>query len=192
MKPTRLGRHQGESALVVLMIVQVTCAMLFMLDIFGDVRDRAPGDAIGWHLTIELSANLALILAIIIEALYLKRLLAQHVRNEIALSAARGALDDLMQSYFNSWHLTPAEIDVATFVIKGFSIAEIAALRHSAEGTIKSQLNAIYRKSGLAGRGQLVSLLIEDLLHAPIGETRPAQRGGPADIGAGAGEDSLL
>jgi DNA-binding NarL/FixJ family response regulator len=187
MTPKRLGRHQGESALVALMVVQITCAFLFMLDIVGDVQDRQPGDTIGWHLTIELSANLALILAIIIEALYLKRLLAQHARNEIALSAARGALDDLMQAYFSHWHLTPAETDVATFVIKGFSIAEIAGLRQSAEGTIKSQLNAIYRKSGLTGRSQLVSLLIEDLLHSPIGGVKPANPG--ADIANGAGAD---
>jgi len=186
MKPKRLGRQQGERALVALMAVQITCALLFMLDIYGDIHDRQPGEMIGWHLTIELAANLALILAIIIEALYLRRLLAQHARNEIALSAARGALDDLMQAYFSHWHLTPAEIDVATFVIKGFSIAEIAGLRQSAEGTIKSQLNAIYRKSGLTGRSQLVSLLIEDLLHSPIDGVRPAGQEGDSVNGAGA------
>ncbi len=41
-------------------------------------------------------------------------------------------------------------------------------MRRSAEGTVESQLNAIYRKSGLAGRGQLACLLIEDLLSGPL------------------------
>ena len=64
--------------------------------------------------------------------------------------------------------LTPAERDVAGFTIKGYSIAEIAQLRGSAEGTVKTHLNAIYRKAGVTGRGQLVSLLVEDLFRAPL------------------------
>lgn len=52
--------------------------------------------------------------------------------------------------------------------IKGYSIAEIAGLRGSAEAAIKAQLNSIYRKSGTQGRAQLVSVLVEDLLRAPL------------------------
>jgi DNA-binding NarL/FixJ family response regulator len=33
---------------------------------------------------------------------------------------------------------------------------------------VKTHLNAIYRKAGVQGRGQLVSVLIEDLLNAPL------------------------
>jgi len=104
---------------------------------------------------------------------FLTRLLRQQVRAEMALSAASGALHDLMQAYFSQWGLTAAEADVAGFTIKGYSIAEIGTMRQSAEGTVKSQLNAIYRKSGLAGRGQLVSLLIEDLLSGPLPVAAP-------------------
>ena len=96
-----------------------------------------------------------------------------------SLNVAAGALSDLMTSYFVSWGLTPTEQDVAAFTIKGFSIAEIAELRGSAEGTIKTHLNAIYRKSGVSGRAQLVSVLVEDLLHAPLltgGNTPVPQR----------------
>ena len=81
---------------------------------------------------------------------------------------AAGALAELMEDYFRQWALTPSEADVAAFTIKGYSIAEIATLRGSAEGTVKTHLNAIYRKAGVQGRGQLVSLLIEDLLNGPL------------------------
>jgi len=40
----------------------------------------------------------------------------------------------------------------------------MARLRDSSEGTIKAQSNAIYRKAGVSGRAQLLSLFIEDLL----------------------------
>ncbi len=98
----------------------------------------------------------------------MRHLLRRHADAKRALSVASGELDLLMQNYFGTWGLTPSEADVATFTIKGFSIAEIAQMRNSAEGTVKSQLNAIYRKSGQAGRGQLVSVLIEDLLSGPL------------------------
>lgn len=157
-----------ESALVVLMLVQATCIVLFVVDIIDDIAEAPPGSGIGPHVTVELVANIGLVLAVIAEAVLLQRLLRQQARNERAIAAASGALADLMQGYFRTWGLTAAEADVAAFTIKGCSIAEIAGLRNAAEGTVKSQLNAIYRKSGLAGRGQLVSLLIEDLLGGPL------------------------
>jgi hypothetical protein len=64
--------------------------------------------------------------------------------------------------------LTPSEQDVATFLIKGCDIAEIARLRGSAEGTVKAHLNAIYRKADVSGRAALVSILIEDLMSQPL------------------------
>ena len=36
-----------------------------------------------------------------------------------------------MEGYFADWGLTPSEADIATFTIKGYSIAEIAGLRGS-------------------------------------------------------------
>ena len=44
------------------------------------------------------------------------------------------------------------------------SIAEIASLRQTSEGTVKAQTNAIYRKAGVSGRPQLLSLFVEDLM----------------------------
>ena len=138
------------------------------MDISGDLRQLGSG-GLDWHLAVELMANSSLVLAIVAEALFLRRLSREQARTSRALSAARGALDDLMRQHFDDWGLTPAEADVAYFTIKGFSIAEIAGFRKAAEGTVKSQLNAIYRKSGLSGRSQLVSVLIDELLNGPVG-----------------------
>ena len=43
-------------------------------------------------------------------------------------------------------------------------IAKIAELRNTREGTVKAQLNAIYRKAGVSGRPQLISIFIEELM----------------------------
>ncbi len=53
---------------------------------------------------------------------------------------------------------------MALFAIKGMSTQEIATLRWTSEGTVKAQTNAIYRKAGVTGRPQLLSLFIEDLM----------------------------
>lgn len=176
MKSPAFHRLSRETALAALMILQAVCAALFVVDIIADFSHLAPGEKVPAELWVELLANLGLVLAVVVEGLMLTRLLRQQARTEKALSAASGALHDLMQGYFSQWGLTAAETDVAGFTVKGFTIAEIAAMRQSAEGTVKSQLNAIYRKSGLAGRGQLVSLLIEDLLGGPLPVARPSRR----------------
>ena len=70
----------------------------------------------------------------------------------------------LVEEYFEQWGLTPSEKDVALLAIKGLSISEIARVRETKDGTIKAQSNAIYRKAGVSGRSQLLSLFIEELM----------------------------
>ena len=49
--------------------------------------------------------------------------------------------------------------------IKGLTIADIARVRQTKDGTIKAQCNAIYSKAGVTGRQQLLSLFIEELMN---------------------------
>ena len=70
----------------------------------------------------------------------------------------------VMSQHFTAWRLTPAERDVAVFLVKGLSTREIAEFRGTSEGTIKAQTNAIYRKAEVTGRTQLLSTFIEDLM----------------------------
>lgn len=168
-------RPGQELVLASLMLFQGVCVVFFVVDVIDDIALLPGAGGIGLPLSVELFANLGLIAAVVVEAIFLRRLIVRHANAERALSAATGALGEVMQNYFSNWGLTPSECDVAAFTIKGFSIAEIAGMRQSAEGTVKSQLNAIYRKSGLAGRGQLVSLLIEDLLNGPLPQGAEAQ-----------------
>ena len=72
---------------------------------------------------------------------------------ETQLRQASGAFAELLEERFRAWGLTPSERDVAWFTIKGLSIADIARLRQTSDGTVKAQSNAIYRKAGVSGRG---------------------------------------
>jgi len=168
---------RGKSAAVIaLMAVQGFCAVFFLSDMIGDLFEMPVAEILTVHMSLEVLANLGLLAGIAFEAVYLVRLLRRQAHAERALSVASGALHDVMEGYFEDWALTPSEADIAAFTIKGFSIAEIAAMRGSAEGTIKTHLNSIYRKAGVTGRAQLVSLLIEDLLTGPLPQRAARER----------------
>lgn len=158
----------GIRPVVGLIVVQAICTVIFMGDVVSDIMPHgASGLADPANLS-ELAAAVGLILGLIFETVVLRRLMQRQARMQHSLTVASGALTELMEGYFRSWALTPTEADVAAFTIKGFSIAEIASLRGSAEGTIKTHLNAIYRKSGTGGRAQLVSVLVEDLFRGAL------------------------
>lgn len=159
--------------LTVLIVIQALCAAFFLTDALADVIEQGLA-SVDVHMVVETVAVLGLILGIVFETRTLFAMLRRQAHMERGLSIASGALHDLMEQYFKDWGLTPAEHDVAAFTIKGANIADIAALRGSAEGTVKAHLNAIYRKAGVSGRGELVSLLIEDLMGAPLVEQSPA------------------
>lgn len=157
-----------SAVIIAVMLVQAACAGYFLYDVTTDFVTNEYGSPFAPHLLIEALANLVLIAAIALEAAYLKGILRRQVHDARVVEVASGALRDAITAYFDDWRLTQAEAAVAELVIKGKSIADIAAARGSAEGTIKTQLNAVYRKAGVAGRSELVSILIGDLLDGPL------------------------
>ncbi|MQQ10014.1 helix-turn-helix transcriptional regulator [Epibacterium sp. SM1979] len=150
--------------LVPLIVVQSLCAIVFLGDIIGDVLVPDVGEDEGRHVIFEILATFGLIAAIFFEIRILRRLTQQRARLETALSDAQSAVFDVIEAQFDLWALSPAERDVATFLVKGLSTAEIAEMRGSKEGTVKAQLNAIYRKSGCANRSEVMSQLIDTLM----------------------------
>ena len=145
--------------------MQVACAIFFVSDIFFGIigfRNRP----ISWHVRelLEIGAALGLVLGAVLGAVALRRSVRRQQHAEGQLRLASGAFMDLLDERFSEWRLTPSERDVALFAIKGMSTQEIAGLRNTSDGTVKAQTNAIYRKAGVTGRPQLLSLFIDDLM----------------------------
>ena len=151
----------------VLIVVQVVCAALFTLGLFGAQLGLPP---INWDLyeLIELGAVGSLMIGVGMGIVALRRSEARVADAEARLRAASGAFMDMLEERFAAWGLTPAEKDVALFAIKGLSTPDIAAVRQTSEGTVKAQTNAIYRKAGVSGRPQLLSLFIEELMDGAL------------------------
>ena len=154
---------KGQWTVVAIVVVQLFCAIFFVSQILASVLGVAP---LNWQLyeLVELGAALGLLLGVGFGWIVLRRTMARNVIVEDQLRVASGAFMDVLEERFATWDLTPAERDVARFAIKGMSTQEIAGLRQVSEGTIKAQTNAIYRKAGVSGRTQLLSLFIDDLM----------------------------
>ncbi len=153
------------TGILVLLTAQIFCAVFFLSDVIDDFRAYGSSALHDWHMRIETASAVFLWAAILFEIRLLFVLLRRNTHLEHNLSIAQAAMHDVIQAHFESWDLTPSEQDVATFMVKGMSISEIAAaLRGSAEGTVKAHMHAIYRKSGTRNRGEVLSLLIDSLM----------------------------
>ncbi|MEO9792739.1 MAG: helix-turn-helix transcriptional regulator [Tateyamaria sp.] len=160
----------GRGILIAVFVVQVLCAIFFISQIMVTVLG-IPVTPFDWKIMelIEIGAAVGLLLGAVVGAIMLRWTWKRTTQVERQLRAASGAFMDLLEDRFDEWKLTPAERDVALFAIKGLSTQDIAAFRDTSEGTVKAQTNAIYRKAGVSGRPQLLSLFIDDLMDGPLG-----------------------
>jgi DNA-binding CsgD family transcriptional regulator len=149
--------------MIALIAVQVFCAAFFVSDVIADLPEAGTNDP-AWHLAVEALAAFTLCVAILMEARYIGWLLRRKAHLERSVSVASAAMHDVIEAHFDGWKLTPAERDVAMLMVKGLSNTEIAGIRGCAEGTVKSHLNAVYRKSGTTGRGELLSHIIDGMM----------------------------
>jgi DNA-binding CsgD family transcriptional regulator len=163
--------------LIVIIAVQILCAAFFVTDVLADYWASGPYTDIPIHIALETAATLSLLAAIVIETRLLMRLLRRKAHLEHNLAVASAAMHDVIAAHFEDWRLSPSETDVATFLVKGLSIQDIARLRGCAEGTVKAHLNAIYRKSETQNRGDLLSVLLDSVMVTPP----PTAPGAPPD-----------
>lgn len=152
-----------------ILVLQILCTFFFLQEILANLLGLtiAPRD---WRIRemVEIGAAVGLLSGIGLSGWMLARGVRRTQAAEDSLRLASGAFAEVLEERFAVWGLTPAERDVALFSIKGLSLAEIAAIRDTSEGTVKAQTNAIYRKAGVKGRAQLLSLFIEDLMDGGV------------------------
>ena len=86
---------------------------------------------------------------------------------------------------FDRWGLTPAEREVALYLLNGLGMRDVAAARGTSERTARKQALAVYAKAGLGGRAELAAFFLEALI---VGKVKPevvADGAAPTDDAAG-------
>ena len=150
--------------LAVSFVVLLVCQGFMVVDVLADIFyiDLY----IPWldHSTMELTAVIAMTVSLIVLGWILVDHMRQNRRYRETVRTASGAFLKTISRQFDEWNLSESEREIALLLIKGLSINEIAQVRNTRPGTIKSQSNAIYRKAGLRGRSELVAYFVEDLL----------------------------
>jgi len=148
-----------------LVALQMLCGAYFLWEILASVLGL-PVIPLRWEQReiVEIGATLGLMLGSMMGVALAITARREMKRARTAQRLTAGQFTDVVKEYFANLGLTPAETEVAWYILKGMSISEIAELRNTREGTVKTQGTAIYKKAGVNGKSQLLSLLVEDLL----------------------------
>lgn len=150
--------------LAAIIVLQALCAMFFIGDVIFDLNRGDHLDDV--HLILEAFAALALTAGVIYLMRELRDLLNRMAAMELGIRAARGEMTNLIDAFFDQWRLTPSEREIALLVLKGIDNDSIAQMRGTAPGTVRAQCTRIYAKAQVDGRPQLLSIFMEELLHA--------------------------
>jgi len=152
------------SILLISFILMTIAELFFIIDIVADVMLIDITGGLINHNTLEFLSVLLLAITLVALALQIKNLLAINRMQQLALQTASGKLIEIIKMHFAEWKLSSSEQEVAFLLIKGLSIQEIAEIRNTKAGTVKSQSNAIYQKSSLQNRAELTAFFVVDLL----------------------------
>lgn len=148
-----------------LTIVQLLCAAFFISELLTEVLGlRHWALPFAWREVLQILASLGLAIGSVTSVLLLRQARRRMATMHRQLRAASGAFHDVMDEFFTDWALSPSERDVAMFALRGFANAEIAQLRGKSEATIKSQLNAVFRKADVASRAQLMGIFVDAMM----------------------------
>lgn len=143
--------------------------LVLLFDIGGELHAALlyPANLSGmtWlHLGLEIAASVSLGIAFVLVRRDMRRSnLAKDCETE-KLRTLRSEFDAFLQRRFVVWGLSTAEADIALLTLRGLRISEIAEIRNTREGTIKSQLSSIFRKSSVHNRTEFVAQFIDEFL----------------------------
>ena len=164
--------HMGRSALMsrdfvslwVGLGLSTICMAFFAMDVAGDLLfdNDFPGGKL--HLGLEIFVVTISIAAFAFHIHEISRFARKHQKINNQVRIASGEFAGVIEELFVTWQLSPAERDVAMFLVKGMSFGKIAEARNAKEGTVKAQANAVYRKASVSGRHELVALFLDELL----------------------------
>lgn len=167
-KGIKTGYSRTLKTLIATFIITAICELFFLLDVVADYFYLNINTTWLSHNELEFIVTITLGFTLVAIAYQIVQLNTQNKAAKKSLKVASGALAEVISSQFQSWQLSPSEIEVGFLIIKGLSLANIAELRNTKQGTVKSQASAIYQKAGVGNRHELISFFIEDLLSVSL------------------------
>lgn len=145
------------------------CGMIPCFDVGGELHGVVLYPrSFNWRakalLGTELLATPGLGFAFVRTRAEIRRTFANSRDDKDRLRAPRDEFDQLMHQRFRGRGPSPAESDVTLLTMRGLKIADIARMRGALQGTVKSQLSTIFRKSGTSTRTEFDARFIDEFL----------------------------
>ena len=164
-----IPRAKARKILYALMLFQGVGATFFLGVLWSEVLGFR-NSALPYEIyeLIQICASLALLAGMISTLLVLSSSFNTVTKLSQQMDVVAGQYQSHLETQFREWGLSASERAVAIYAMKGFSNTEVANLRGTSVATVKTQLNAVYKKSGCDNRQQLTSFLIEDLLSGVV------------------------
>ena len=151
-----LGNSRSYSTLLVLIIA----AIFFVQDMYTDYV--VEGESMS-HILIEGGIFLVVLLALGSELKRAINLSSSLTNSQQIITSLKKHLARIIREEFDHWRFTQTEKDIALLLIKGFSMQEIADVRHVKEKSVRQQATKIYIKARVSNRYELTSYFIVDL-----------------------------
>ena len=183
--------RQDRNFLAALAGIQVFCGTVFGMDIVYESHleliNNAKISAVETvHLVVEAIAVCLLFFGYRLAYRELKALHNADDEKARLLSCLRGHFDEIINAQFKEWNLSPAERDIALLSLRGSRISDIAKMRSTSEGTVKAQLSAVYHKSGINTRGELLAHFMDEFLDYASADDIAMSNAAPASKSAAA------
>lgn len=159
----------------VLAVAVVLTAILSVLDSLFTGEPVTRGDVATDFIEMLVLSGAMVASVMVVDRLRGLETATSDLREELAAAADAGrawraqsehlfkGLSVAVATQFEAWELTEAESEIASLILKGASLRDIAVLRKTSEGTIRQQAQSVYRKSGLGNRSELSAYFLEDL-----------------------------
>ena len=163
---TRRRRERRKLAILYwVFAIQALSAFFFLGELWTEILGlRQTPIPYAYREVIQIFASFGVVIGVLASGMLVRRGLERMDELNRQVEVATGNFESHLNEQFDTWRLSPSERSVMIYAMKGFSNAEIADFRSTSAATVKSQMNAIYRKSGLQNRQQLISFLVEELL----------------------------
>lgn len=161
----KLGGNRFPISMGLFVLCHVLITLLFVYNAFSSLLGLRPFPA-QWEIRelVEAGTAVLLLATSVFITVQFWRTYKTKTKLQGQLEVTSNTATNVVHEQLEKWQLTASEVLVATYILKGISNGEIAELTGKKEGTIKSQCNAIFRKSGLKNRSQLNSYFFEFLI----------------------------
>ena len=138
--------------------------VFFLSDVAWDFFTGTENKFNTLHLIIETLATVTIFGVLFLLNDYVRLMENKEKRMVDVMENMRSGIMQVMHERLRTFGLTPSEYEIGIMIVKGYELPEIASLRGTSIGTIKSQCHSLYQKADVSSRASLLCMCLDEVL----------------------------